>query len=364
MRILIVAESYVPIPPTKYGGTERIIYYQIKGLMERGHDVTLLGPGDSKVPCRLIPICEKHLFFGKTAAEQKQVEQKTHQIRKYTKKLIAKYGPHADIIHSHGFDLKDFQQLPNATTLHNMLSFWGPNYFAKRPGLFYITVSENQQAPLPFLNYVGVCYNGLDPDEFTFQKRPSDYLCFIGRFDEDKNPHVAIDLALKLGMKIKLAGKLDYKGERYFKEKIEPHLDNPLVEYLGEIGMKEKINLLKNAKVNLHPTNFREPFGLTVLEAAYCGTPTLAIRRGSMPELIENTRTGMLVEDFDEGYHAITKCFEMDRNYISQRARLLFNYQTMAKQYEIAFNHVRSVFEKTANTRTVLNLAWKTKKEQ
>ena len=138
-------------------------------------------------------------------------------------------------------------------------------------------------------------------------------------------------------MKIKLAGKIDHESEGYFEEEIKPYLKHRLVEFLGEIGFEEKVELLSNAKCNLHPTNFREPFGLTVLEAAYCGTPTLAISRGSMPELIEPERTGMLVEDFVEGRHAIQNCFNMDREYISSRARQLFNYQNMSRHYLEAY---------------------------
>ena len=134
-------------------------------------------------------------------------------------------------------------------------------------------------------------------------------------------------------MPIKLGGKVDFQGERYFEEQVSPYLDHPLVEFLGELSLDDKTDLLGNARCNLHPTGFREPFGLTVLEAAFCGTPTLAIARGSMPELIEVGRTGMLVEDFVEGYHQIEQCFEMDRSYIAHRSRLLFNYKTMTKQY-------------------------------
>src|SRR6185312_17322355 len=114
-----------------------------------------------------------------------------------------------------------------------------------------------------------------------------------------------IELALSLGIKIKLAGKIDIKSEGYFENEVEPYLKHPNVEYVGELGFDDKVKLISNAKCNLHPTNFREPFGLTVLESAYCGTPTLAVARGSMPELIEPGRTGMLVEDFAEGRHAI-----------------------------------------------------------
>jgi glycosyltransferase involved in cell wall biosynthesis len=333
MRIAIVAEGFVPIPPKKYGGTERVIYYLIKGLLEKGHEVKLLAPGDSEVDCELIPICEKHTFFGRNDEEQEIIKKRIEKIRINTKKILFKILPDVDIIHSHGFDIKDFSEIPHVITLHNMFEFENMDFFEERKDLNYITVSKNQQEPMPHLNYAGVVYNGQDPLEFEFNNNPGDYLCFIGRFDMDKKPHEAIQLALKLNKKIKLAGKLDYKGRKYFKEEIEPYLDNPLVEYLGEIGMEEKVKLLKGALCNIHPTNFREPFGLTVIEAAYCGTPTIAIRRGAMPEIIEHGRTGLVVEDFNEGYHHIHKCFEMDRTYISTRARMLFNYKIMTEEY-------------------------------
>lgn len=345
MKIAMIAEPYVPVPPIKYGGTERVIYFLIKGLMERGHEVTLLAPGDSNVPCKLIPTIEKHSFYGKTKEEDAENEKIIAKVHKKMKGMIEDLLPQVDIIHSHGFDLQNFQDFPNLTTLHGPFIFSQIRYFEKRRGLFFASISENQKEGFPDLQYVGNCYNGLDPSEFPFVEKPDDYLCFIGRFDEEKNPHLAIELALKLGIKIKIAGKLDFRGEGYFEQVIRPYFDNPLVEYLGELAMPEKIELISNAKVNLHPTGFREPFGLTVLEAAYCGTPTLAISKGSMPELIEDGRTGLLVEDFVQGYHHMDQLFNMDRKYISERASNLFNYKTMAKQYELAYEKVVEIFE-------------------
>lgn len=365
----MIAEPYVAVPPNKYGGTERIIFFLIKGLMERGHDVTLLASADSQVPCKLVPICEKHTFFGKDIEENNKIEIKVKSIHRKVKKIVREILPEYDIIHSHSFDLIDFQEHPSLTTLHGPFIFSQLKYFSKRKGLFYASISENQQEGFPDLQYVGVCYNGLDPQEFPFVEKPEDYLCFIGRFDEEKNPHLAIELALKLGMKIKIAGKLDFRGKEYFSKKIKPYFSHPLVEYLGELGLEEKVKLISNAKVNLHPTGFREPFGLTVLEAAYCGTPTMAINKGSMPELIENGRTGLLVEDFVEGYHHINDLFNLDRKYISERSRNLFNYQIMAKQYELAYQKVIDIvsqrkemsqlaLQQVQITRDILKGAW------
>jgi len=268
--------------------------------------------------------------------------------------------PTIDIIHSHGFDMLPFKDFPNVTTLHNKVGFTNKNgfigldYLMKRKDLPYVSISKNQQAVCPDMRFVGVVYNGEDPSDFPIVKKPENYVCFLGRFDRDKNPHLAIELALSLGIKIKLAGKIDHDSEGYFEEEIEKYLNHPLVEYLGELGFDDKVELLSKAKCNLHPTNFREPFGLTVLEAAYCGTPTMAIARGSMPELIEPGRTGLLVEDFLEGRHHIEECFKMDREYIASRSRQLFNYKNMTRDYIEVYNKVIAEIPRPATYATTM----------
>lgn len=345
MRIAIIGSPFVPVPPTGYGGIEQVIYYLIKGLKEAGHEPILLGPGDSTVNCELIPIVDKSLYFPRNKHGLKDHKRALDNANKTTIRELKKLLPSIDIIHSHGFDMSKLSNFPSVTTIHNPITFDGPpseriDYFLKRRHLNYVSISRNLQAACPELNYVGTVYNGEDPQEFPIVNTPEDYVCFLGRFDRDKNPHLAIQLALSLGIKIKLAGKIDHKGEGYFEEEVEKYFDNPLVEYLGELDFESKVALLNKARVNLHPTNFREPFGLTVLEAAYCGTPTMAIARGSMPELIEPGRTGILVEDFVEGRSLIEECYRMDRDYIAFRARQLFNYQSMAEQYIKVYERV------------------------
>lgn len=340
MRIALLAGPNIPVPPKQYGGTEQVIYYLIKGLKEAGHEPILLGSGDSQVDCEVIPIVEKALYYPKFKRQLKEHAKLELKAKRKAMSELKKLLPSIDILHSHGFDLGIFKNFPNLTTIHHMIEFQHIDYFKKHKKLSYVSISNSQQGTFPGLNYVGTVYNGEDPMAFPVVTEPEDYVCFLGRFDRDKNPHLAIELALSLGIKIKLAGKIDFKGEEYFYEEIEPHLGNPLVEYLGELGFDDKVKLLANAKCNLHPTNFREPFGLTVLEAAYCGTPTLATARGSMPELIEAGRTGMMVEDFIEGMHFIEECFRMDRSYIANRSRHLFNYQRMANDYLSAYETI------------------------
>lgn len=333
MRIAIVAGPFVPVPPPKYGGTERVIAHLIDGLQELGHEVILIGPGDSNVSCQILPSVDKALWFPRRKKDRPAYNKLVKKAMDATYHLVGSVQNKVDIIHSHGFDMLPFKNFPNVTTIHGPVTFEEIPYYMRRRSLPYICISENQTKVLPNLNTTGVVYNGLNPDEFPFVKKPQDYVTFIGRFDREKNPHLAIKLALALGIKIKLAGKLDFLGDGYFEEEIEPHLDNPLVEYLGELGMDEKIELVANAKVNFHPTGFREPFGLTVLEAAYCGTPSLAISRGSMPELIIDNQTGVLVEDFEEGYAAFERCLKLDRKFVSEHARATFNYRNMARDY-------------------------------
>jgi glycosyltransferase involved in cell wall biosynthesis len=344
LKVALVASPHIPVPPPKYGGTELVIYHLIKGLKELGHEPILLAPGDSDVDCELIPTVDTAVPFPMTKAEAPKYERQIESINKKIERKLRRLLKKVDIIHSHGFDLYKFQNFPNLTTVHGMFTFRDLDFYLTRKNLHYVSISKNQQEALPALNYAGVVYNGENPDDFPFVEKPDDYVCFMGRFDREKNPHLAIQLAINLGLKVKVAGKVDFQGREYFEEEMKPLLDHPLVEYLGELGFKEKVELVAHAKCNLHPTAFREPFGLTVLEAAYCGTPTLATMRGSMSELIEEGRTGMLVEDFVEGYHQIEACFQMDRSYISNRARKTFNYKNMAEGYMQAYQHVIDKF--------------------
>lgn len=364
MRVAIIAGPYIPVPPVKYGGTERVIYHLIKGLKELGHDPVLFGTADSKVDCEVIPLTDSAIYFPIAKRDVPAHLEKVDNLYKKAVKILRKELPNFDIVHSHGFDLIHFQDFPNLTTIHGPINFDQFEYYAKRQNLYFASVSQNQQEAFPDLQYIGVVYNGVDPADFPLVEEPEDYVCFLGRFDREKNPHLAIHLAINAGLKIKLAGKIDYQAEGYFEEEIKPYLSHPNVEFLGELGFNDKVELLSHAKCNLHPTGFREPFGLTVLEAAVCGTPTLAVERGSMPELIEPGRTGILVEDFVEGYHQIGECFNMDRKYIAKRARSLFNYKVMAKQYLLAYENVIDIFNtRSRHNQEILKLTSKTQSE-
>lgn len=347
MKIAIVADPYVPIPPRLYGGTELVISNLIKGLKEQGHEPILLAPGDSKIDCRIIPISKTSIFFPKDPEKLPEFNKQIKATRKVTGHLLKDLLPEIDVIHSHshahGFDMKPFADFPHVITVHGPVTFKELPYYMSRKDLNYISISKNQQEAWPELNWVSMVYNGEDPSEFPIVEHPQNYVCFLGRIDREKNPHLAIQLAINAGINIKVAGKVDFLGKEYYEKEIKPLLKHPLVEFLGEFGLESKINLIANAKCNLHPTGFREPFGLTVLEAAYCGTPTLAITRGSMPELIQPGGTGMLVEDFVEGVSKLRDCFTLERNYIARRSRRIFNYKKMTKGYLRSYKKVMQI---------------------
>jgi len=261
MRVAIVASPHIPVPPPAYGGTELVIGYLIRGLLEAGHEPILLASGDSQPGCELVPIVEKAIYFPDSRRGLPALRAETHEIARVTREKLRDLLPRVDLIHSHGFDLLDFENVPNVTTLHGQIGFGELSHFLERKNLYYVSVSRNQQAACPELQYVGVVYNGEDPALFPIVTRPADYVCFLGRFDREKNPHLAIQLATNPGIPIKIAGKIDFQGEGYFDEYIRPCLDHPLVEYLGELEFDDKVEVLAHARCNLHPTGFREPFG-------------------------------------------------------------------------------------------------------
>lgn len=351
MNIAIVSPAYLPIPPKRYGGTERVIFNLIKGLKAIGHNPILFGPADSQVDCEIVPIIDHSTGFSKDEASDKLLNVLRSNAIKKAFEEINRNRSRIDILHSHGIDIKDFSDIPHLFTLHLEIVLSDVNksrefkYFNDRKNLFYNTISQNANLAVQNLNVVGTVYNGLDPNDFPLIESPSDYYSFVGRFNPDKNPHQAMELAIEKNKKIKVAAKYEYVDDRYYQEKCKPLLDNALVENVSEQDDLGKISILSNAKVNLHPTNFREPFGLTVLEAAYSGTPTLAIRRGSMSELIEDGKSGFLVEDFTEGYFLTEKSEQLDRRYISERAKRMFNYKIMARQYEKIYENIIRIYK-------------------
>ncbi len=227
-----------------------------------------------------------------------------------------------DIAHAHSLDIPGLifsadllmgASVPNVTTLHSAVDISNYSQFAACENSL-VACSQNQAAACPDMNVTAVIHHGLDPAPFDFCRDSDAYVCFLGRMDRIKQPHLAIELALQKRLPIRLAGPIsDGSPGRYFDRVIKPLLCRDGVEYFGVLGTKEKANLLGKASCNLHPTGFREPFGLTVIEAAFCGTPTLAIRRGALSEVVDQGVTGVLVEDYVEACYRLEECISLDR---------------------------------------------------
>jgi glycosyltransferase involved in cell wall biosynthesis len=246
-----------------------------------------------------------------------------------------------DVIHSHleyvMFPwIRNFS-LPAISTIHNSienLDLTAP--YNEFPDVPMVAISDAHRAPTPHLNWLGTIYHGMPRRLFTPNYTPDDYLLFLGRFSVEKRPDLAIDIALKAGHRIKLAAKLDKNNRAdfdYYKEKVEPLLSRPGVEYLGEVGHDEKKELLAGAKAMLFPIKWPEPFGLVMIEAMASGTPVIAFPYGSVPEIIESGITGFLCDGVNRAVEAVERLDLIDRKVCRARFEERFSVETMTDAY-------------------------------
>ncbi|MGE0057142.1 MAG: glycosyltransferase family 4 protein [Dehalococcoidia bacterium] len=308
MRILQLAPIWETVPPPGYGGTESVISVLTEELVARGHDVVLAASGDSMTSAELLAVQPHSLRPAGLAAESLQYS------LVHVAKALRQAGDF-DVIHNHsgppfelGMAMSHLVDTPFLTTLHNHPSEETRFIWSHYEG-WYNTISARQAAciePLPRARFAGVAHNAIDVESFPFLASKQEFALFLGRFIDYKGPHLAIDAAERAGLPIVLAGKIALPEEReYFERCIRPRLRPGHVEYVGEAGAIEKRELLGNARVLLMPLLWDEPFGLVMSEAMACGTPVVAYRRGAAPEIIDDGRTGYLVDDIEEMIAAI-----------------------------------------------------------
>ena len=331
MRIAQVAPLSEAVPPLLYGGTERIVAYLCDELVELGHDVTLFASADSKTTAQLEPCWPNALRLDPT-------------IRDYLAphicmlEQLARRADEFDIVHLHvdylGYPIMSRAGVPYLTTLHGRLDLpeLQPIYqiFDAVP---VISISDSQREPLPGANYVATVHHGLPERLLLPGAGAGGYLAFLGRISPEKAPDAAIRIAARAGMKLKIAAKVDKADEEYFKETIEPLLDQPHVEFLREIGEKHKSAFLGGASGLLFPIAWREPFGLVMIEAMACGTPVVALRNGSVPEVIEDGVTGFVVDDEEQAAAAARRLHGLDRSAIRRTFERRFTARRMAEDY-------------------------------
>ncbi len=330
MRIAQIAPLAEAVPPKLYGGTERVVWWLTEALVALGHDVTLYASADSQTSARLIPGAPEALrLAGINDHQASTLAMLDHVLRDADQYDFLHF--HSDFLH-----FPAFRDLAGrcVTTLHGRLDlpdFWPA--FDAFPEMKLVSISDNQRAPVPRANFVATVYHGMPLDLIQFDAVGGDYLAFIGRISPEKRPDRAIEIAMKTGMKLKMAAKIDPADQAYFTEVIEPLLDNPMVEFIGEIGEAAKQEFLGGARALLFPIDWPEPFGLVMIEAMAAGTPIIAWPNGSAPEVIEPGRSGFLVESIDEAVEAAGAAASFSRHGVRAAFEARFGVERMARDY-------------------------------
>ncbi len=338
MRIAQVAPLAESVPPALYGGTERVVSWLAEQLVTTGHEVTLFASGDSKTAANLVSIVPRSLRLGRQSPNPAAACAGLLE-------AVAERAADFDIIHAHldWIHLPLFRRLaaPCITTLHGRLDLPLLKTLAApfREAAF-ISISDSQRAPLADLNWIATIHHGLPADLLKFNEQPEGYLAFLGRISPEKGPDIAIRLAQAAGMKLKIAAKVSRGHTKYFKEKIEPLLDGSNVEFVGEVNERQKQQFLGNAAALLFPIKWPEPFGLVMIEAMACGTPVLAWRHGSVPEIITDGVNGFAVTSEQEALAALPAAIRLDRSRVRAEFDRRFTAARMAGNYVQCFAEV------------------------
>jgi glycosyltransferase involved in cell wall biosynthesis len=338
MRIAQVAPLFESVPPKYYGGTERVVSYLTEELVRQGHDVTLFASGDSVTKARLVAGCQRSLRLDKQC-----IDKLAHQTVMLER--VFQRATEFDIVHFHvdylHFPLSRRQPIPHVTTLHGRLDIPDlvPLYqeFRNMP---VISISNAQREPLSWANWQATVYHGLPADLYRFCPEPGSYLAFVGRISPEKRVDRAIEIASRVQIPLKIAAKVDPVDKHYFKSVIKPLLCEPRVEFIGEIGEREKDKFLGNAYALLLPIDWPEPFGLVMVEAIACGTPVIAYRDGAVPEVIKEGHTGFIVEGLEDAVEAVRRIPELSRKRCREVFEERFTATRMAHDYVKVFERL------------------------
>lgn len=338
MRIAQVAPLSESVPPKMYGGTERVASWLTEELVRQGHQVTLFASGDSQTSAELVACAPQGLRLA--------------GIRDHTASHLAMLAKvrerHAsfDVIHFH-LDLLQhamFTDLAHkcVTTLHGRLDL--PDFlpvYQAFPRMPLISISDGQRKPMPAdVNWLATVYHGLGPGLCPFSSPGGEYLAFLGRITPEKRPDRAIEIAKRAGMPLRIAAKVDPVDEDYFRNRIEPLLDDPLIEFIGEIDEAQKAPFLAGARALLFPIDWPEPFGLVMIEAMSAGTPVIAWRNGSVPEIIEDGVSGFIVDSIADAVSACERSASLDRFRVRAHFERNFTAARMARDYLEAFHRL------------------------
>jgi glycosyltransferase involved in cell wall biosynthesis len=334
LRIAQVAPLYESVPPKLYGGTERIVSYLTEELIDQGHQVTLFASGDSQTSAELVSPCEHAIRLDANGPDAAAL----HVL------MLEQLNQHAydfDIIHFHTEHIQlpfaRRQATPCLVTLHGRLDIPGlAELYEEFRDVPLVSISDSQREPLPGARWQATVYHGLPTHLHCCTPEPEGYLAFLGRIAPEKGVDRAIDIARRAGVPLKIAAKVDAADQDYFTSEIEPRIDGVSVQLIGEINEAQKTAFLGQARALLFPIDWPEPFGLVMIEAMACGTPSIAFRRGSVPEVIDEGVTGFIVETLDEAVAAVAKSQSLDR----MRCRDVFERRYSAARMANDYCHI------------------------
>jgi glycosyltransferase involved in cell wall biosynthesis len=349
MRIAQIAPLYERVPPRLYGGTERVVSFLTEELVRQGHDVTLFASGDSQTSARLIRCCDIALRFNPAVRDALPYHMiMLDEVRRRIDQFDVLHF-HVDLIHAPLMrDLAD----RTLTTLHGRLDL--PDlapFYAAFCDLPLVSISNNQRGYLGSAHWVGTVYHGLPRDLLPFRSNAEGYLAFLGRISPEKRPDLAIEIAARSGMPLKIAAKVDRADQACWETKIRPMVaDNPDVEFIGEIDERDKADFLGGAAALLFPIDWPEPFGLVMIEAMACGTPVIAYRRGSVPEVIEDNVSGFVVDTIEEAVTAVRRIGDLDRVKVRAEFERRFTAERMAYDYISIYRQLLVAHRQLART--------------
>jgi glycosyltransferase involved in cell wall biosynthesis len=338
MKIAQIAPIIERIPPKKYGGTERVVHALTEELVKRGHDVTLFASGDSVTSARLVSVYHRALREAKVA-----------DMYGLNNLLLLNIGmayqrqAEFDIIHDHNgtFSLPtaNIATTPVVMTMHGPFNLQNRVIFQTLKKPFQVTISHAQQYPVPNAHHAGTVHNGLPLESFPFSAEHDGYMLFVGRLSSEKGIRFAIQTAQALDLPLILAAKLESVDKPYFHQYVEPHL-NDRIQWIGEVDEAERNRLMSRAMCFLHPVTWREPFGLTLIEAMATGCPVVAFNKGSIPEIIKNGETGFVVEDAEGMVDAVQNIASINRARCREHALEHFTAAKMADGYEEVYRKI------------------------
>lgn len=342
MRIAQIAPLSEAVPPKFYGGTERVVAALVDELVDRGHEVTLFASGDSETSANLVPVIPEALRRSPGVVDSLAPHLAMLE-------LVEAHADAFDLIHSHVdyliYPFTRHWRAPTVSTLHGRLDIPElPLLHSHYPEVNLISISDSQRLPLAphMLNWIATVYNGVVLDHFSFQPEPGDYLVFLGRISKEKRPDLAVEVARRCGIPLKIAAKIDPADDQWYRHEFEALLADPNIEFLGEVGEAGKDQLLRGAMGLLFPSLWPEPFGMVMVEAMACGVPVIGLRYGAVPEVIIDGKTGFICDSVDEMVDGVKRLGEIDRATCRSHVEANFSARAMADGYEAAYNRILS----------------------